>query len=76
VSDLELTPTDDLIDELFRRHSAVLIVRQMPVKTTNQDDTLIDYCGGLNTAIGMATRASGVLTAKAARSMEETDEGD
>lgn len=74
--DLELTPTDDLIAELFRRHSAVLIVLQAPVKTTTEDDTTLNYSGGLNTALGLAMRASGVLTNKAAKSMRDTEDDD
>lgn len=62
MTDLELATTDDLIAELFRRHTAVVIVRVFPVKTTDtQEDTLIDYCGGINTAIGLSERARAML---------------
>lgn len=74
--DIELIPTDDLVAELFRRHSAVLIVRQMPVKTTDQDDTMIDFCGGLNTALGLGMRATSALTSKALKAMRDAEDDD
>ena len=73
MSEFELTPTEDLIAELFRRHSAVLIVRQAPVKTTDEDDTTLDYSGGLNTAIGLAMRAGCVLNNRASKSIRDTE---
>lgn len=76
MNEIELIPTDDLVAELFRRHSAVLIVRQMPVKTTTEDDTMIDYCGGLNTALGLGMRATSVLTNRASKSMVDPKEDD
>lgn len=71
MSDLELASTQDLVTELQRRHSATLVVLEAKVKTTDQDDTILAYSGGLNTALGMAERARSTFTDKAERQLRD-----
>jgi hypothetical protein len=51
--DITLVSTKELIDELFKRHDAVLIVREFR-RTQGKANVLYDYSNGLVTAIGLA----------------------
>jgi hypothetical protein len=64
---LELVPTETLIEELMDRHDAMLIVREK--EPTNQEqETLFDIDGGVSRAIGMAERVKAKLMRMAADS--------
>lgn len=73
--DLTFVTTADLLEELNRRHKAILIVREMiSPHDANKTDTLIEYDGGLNVAVGMAERARHRLLGQAKLIDDEDDE--
>lgn len=78
--DLALATLDELIEELGRRVTAyVLAFEQKPPNGDPDPETTaitkIDYGGGTNTAIGLASRARAVLLADAvAGTTDEADE--
>lgn len=53
---LELATTDELIEELERRHAAVVVIRE---DDTADDGTVtsLRFSGGLSRAVGMTSRA-------------------
>lgn len=57
--ELALASTEDLIHELCRRHSAVLIVTERPAETDPaESETRVCWDCGLNMALGLAARAT------------------
>lgn len=71
---LEFATMEELEDEIVRRSDAVLIIREMVTKNDPaKDDTYARFSGGLNHAIGLATRAQAALLRKAS---DFTDPGD
>ena len=67
--------TEALIDELMRRHKALLVVREKDSPTdSTRTQTLFDYSGGLNAALGMAVRAQADIEAAAMDGDDDDDE--
>lgn len=63
---LEFATMEELEDEIVRRSDAVLIIREMVTKNDPaKDDTYARFSGGLNRAIGLATRFQAFLLRKA-----------
>jgi hypothetical protein len=77
--DLTFVTTEELIDELIKRHKALIIVRELASPTgSGRTQTFYEYAGGLNTALGLAERARAdiVETALQEGPIDEDDEGD
>jgi hypothetical protein len=70
---LELASTDELVAELKRRHSAVLVVAERQSRETGYDESSVIFSGGTNAAMGMAMRARVVLSQIMA--IDHADEG-
>lgn len=74
--ELDFYTDEQLIDELMKRHDALVIVRMRRLNG-NEDETLHDFRGGLNTAIGLCERGKDAMLAMArqGRRHETLDEG-
>lgn len=54
--DLDLVDTGELVEALFRRSKARIIVLETPSKAGKFNDTTYHYDGGFHNAIGMCDR--------------------
>jgi hypothetical protein len=70
--DLSLVSTNWIIEELQRRHDALLIVRETAAPS-GPTDTFIHFSGGVSRCLGLSARATQRLlsTVKQADSAEE-----
>jgi hypothetical protein len=77
MNELEQATTDELIAELHRRYPACLFAGERPAPEGDDDtDCMIEYHGGITTAIGLAHRAAAQLTADANSEMGKTNDED
>ena len=78
---LELATVDELIEELERRHDAVVVLRE---SETDDDGTVtcLRFSGGLSRAVGMASRAQhewiadSIMERREEKAAAEPDEDD
>lgn len=71
---LEEATLEELIDEVKRRHKAVLIIGIMDPKVDDGcEDCLMHYSGGFTTALGLAVRARDTLRSRASEDDEDDD---
>lgn len=71
--DLSTVTTDELIEEIKRRHEAALFVLEKPTPTGDDTHVIIEYHGGLSRSIGMAVRARSILVRDANNGHERLD---
>lgn len=75
--DLALAPTEDLVAELARRHTGLLVVMERPAEDGgDRTETNIQWKGGVNLALGLARRAQFSVQREIALAMIEDEEDD
>ena len=75
MTDLELATSDELIDELAKRHETLVIlaIRNGKTSDTNQE-RLIWWAGGCCTAIGLCEVARRLMLSSCADEMNDDNE--
>lgn len=77
MSDLAFATEKELIDELARRSLAIVVIATRPIKVGNGDnDTYIDYRGGMVSAVGLVNYARAVLDADVVASVKRASPED
>lgn len=73
--DLDTATTDELIDQLEKRHLAFVLVREYRPKTGNDKTRYrVSYAGGLSAAQGLLVQALADLIADGRTPAEDDDE--
>ena len=67
---LELVSTDDLVDEIFRRHDYGVVCAGRPAKDGFRNEWLLRWSGPVHACIGVATHMAASLT----KAMSEASE--
>jgi len=71
---LELASTEDLVDELFRRHDYGVVCAGRPSKDGSENEWLLRWSGPVHACMGAAMHMTASLTKKMSDASENVNE--